>query len=153
MHLAELNIARLRYALDDSRVAAFVQALDLVNGIAERADGFIWRLKDESGNATEISAFDDPFVIVNMSVWRDAESLENFVWKTVHKQFYARRAEWFSIMDQQHFVMWHVEPGHRPSTAEAKERLEALNKHGNTDHAFGWSHLPGVKLWQQARCA
>ena len=35
------------------------------------------------------AAFDDPMVIVNMSVWRDAESLERFVWNTVHKQFYA----------------------------------------------------------------
>ena len=153
MHLAELNIARLKYTLDDVRVAPFVKALDLVNGIAERSEGFVWRLKDESGNATDIDAFDDPRVIVNMSVWRDAGSFESFVWKTVHKQFYARRAEWFSIMDKQHFVMWHVEEGHRPDLAEAKERLEALNKHGDSDHAFGWSHLPEVKLWQTARCA
>lgn len=153
MHLAELNIARLKYPLDDPRVAPFVKALELVNGLAERSEGFVWRLKDDSGNATEIDAFDDPMVIVNMSVWRDAGCFENFVWKTVHKQFYARRADWFSIMDKQHFVMWHVEEGHRPDLAEAKERLEALNKHGDSDHAFGWSHLPEVKLWQTARCA
>ena len=153
MHLAELNIGRLRYPADDARVAPFMDALDLVNGIAERADGFVWRLKDDSGNATDISAFDDPDVIVNMSVWRDIGSFENFVWKTVHKQFYARRSEWFSIMDKQHFVMWQVKEGHVPSLAEAKERLDELNKHGNSDAAFGWSHLPEVKLWQMARCA
>lgn len=152
-HLAELNIARLRYQLEDPRVAAFVKALDLVNGIAERSEGFVWRLKDESGNATAIDGFDDPLVIVNMSVWRDVASFENFVWKTVHRQFYARRAEWFEIMEKQHFVMWHVAAGEIPTVAEAKERLEELNKHGNSDRAFGWSHLPEVKLWQQARCA
>ncbi|MBP1850616.1 DUF3291 domain-containing protein [Rhizobium halophytocola] len=153
MHLAELNIATLKYPLDDPRVAPFVDALDRVNTIAERLDGFVWRLKEESGNATDIRAFDDPMTIVNLSVWRDAEALENFVWKTVHKQFYARRAEWFSIMDKQHFVLWHVEEGHRPDMQEAKQRLEALNKHGDSDHAFGWSHLPEVKLWREARCA
>ena len=153
MHLAELNIARLRYPADDARVKPFMDALDLVNGIAERADGFVWQLKDDSGNATDIDAFDDPDVIVNMSVWRDIGSFENFVWKTVHKQFYARRSEWFSIMDKQHFVMWQVKEGHVPSLAEAKERLDELNKHGNSDAAFGWSHLPEVKLWQTARCA
>ena len=153
MHLAELNIARLRYPADDERVAPFMQALDLVNGIADRAEGFVWRLKDDSGNATSIDAFADPLVIVNMSVWRNIESFENFVWKTVHRQFYARRSEWFSILEKQHFVMWHVEEGTIPSLAEAKERLDQLNKHGNSDYAFGWSHLPEVKLWQSARCA
>jgi hypothetical protein len=92
-------------------------------------------------------------VIVNMSVWKDIHTFENFVWNTVHKQFYARRAEWFSIMKMQHFVMWYVEDGHIPVLAEAKERLEHLNNNGNSDHAFGWSHLPEVKLWREARCA
>src|SRR5262245_45437647 len=106
VHLAQLNIARLRYPGDDPRVADFMDNLDRVNALAERSEGFVWRLKDEAGNATEIQAFDDDMIIVNMSVWRDAESLEHFVWNTVHKQFYRRRAEWFSLMDKQHLVMW-----------------------------------------------
>jgi hypothetical protein len=153
MQLAELNIARLLYPIEDPRVEAFASALDKVNGVAERMPGFIWRLKDDSGNATSVSAFDDPLVIVNMSVWKDIHTFENFVWNTVHKQFYARRAEWFSIMKMQHFVMWYVEDGHTPDLTEAKERLEHLNNNGNSDHAFGWSHLPEVKLWREARCA
>ena len=28
-----------------------------------------------------------------------------------------------------------------------------FDAHGDSDFAFGWSHLPHVKLWQQARCA
>src|SRR4051794_30200188 len=90
LHLAELNVARLKYPLDDPRIAEFADNLDLVNGIAERSPGFVWRLKDESGNATDIRGFDDPLVIVNMSVWRNAESLERFVWNTLHKRFYIR---------------------------------------------------------------
>ncbi len=153
MQIAELNIARLLHPADDVRVAPFMKALDAVNGIAERSDGFVWRLKDESGNATEFDVFDDPQLIVNLSVWRDVEALENFVWKTVHRQFYARREEWFSVIRMQHFVMWEVEDGHSPDLAEAKARLEHLNMHGNSDHAFGWEHLPQVKLWREARCA
>ncbi len=152
MHLAELNIARLTYPLEDPRVAEFVRNLDRVNAVAERSEGFVWRLKDESGDATSIKAFPDPMVIVNMSVWSDATTLENFVWNTVHKQIYAKRAEWFSAMKMEGFVMWHVEEGHVPSIDEAKERLDYLNTHGNSDHAFGWGHLPHVKLWQQAKC-
>jgi hypothetical protein len=154
MHLAELNIARLKYDFEDPRVADFANNLDLVNGIAERSEGFVWRLVDEgNANAIDIRAFDDPTVIVNMSVWQTAEHLERFVWNTVHKRFYQRRAEWFSLMEKQHFVMWWVEEGHEPTLAEAKARLDRLDRHGDSDFAFGWSHLPHVKLWQQARCA
>ena len=71
----------------------------------------------------------------------------------MHKQIYRRRAEWFSLMDKQHFVMWWVDEGHEPTLEEAKGRLEHLHAHGDSDFAFGWAHLPNVKLWQQARCA
>lgn len=154
MHLAELNIARLKYGFDDPRIADFASNLDLVNGIAERSDGFVWRLKDDAaGNAIDMRVFDDPAVITNLSVWRSPEHLERFVWNTVHKRFYQRRAEWFSLMEKQHFVMWWIEEGHQPTVAEASGRLDHLDKHGDSDFAFGWSHLPHVKLWQQARCA
>lgn len=154
MHLAQLNIARLKYDFEDPRVADFAANLDLVNGIAERSEGFVSRFVDEAGNdAISIRGFDDPAVIVNMSVWRDAETLERFVWNTVHKQFYRRRAEWFEVLGSQHFVMWWVDEGHIPTLEEAKTRLDSLNENGDSDFAFGWSHLPHVKLWQQARCA
>lgn len=153
MHLAELNIARLKYPLDDPRVAEFADNLDRINAVADRSEGFVWRLQDDSGDATSIRAFDDPMVIVNMTVWQSAEHLERFVWNTVHKQFYAKRAEWFELMQAQHFVMWWVDEGHVPGLAEAKARLDHLAANGDSDFAFGWSHLPHVKLWQQARCA
>jgi hypothetical protein len=51
-HLAQLNIGRIRYEIDDPRMADFTNNLALVNGIAERSAGFIWRYIDESGNAT-----------------------------------------------------------------------------------------------------
>ncbi len=73
------------------RVAEFFDNLDRVNAAAERMPGFVWRLKDESGNATSISAYDDPAMLVNMSVWESAETFETFVWQTVHANFYRRR--------------------------------------------------------------
>jgi hypothetical protein len=153
MHLAQLNIARLKYPIDDPRVADFVDSLDRVNAIAERSNGFVWRLQDDSGDATSIRGFDDPAIIVNMSVWCDAASLEHFVWNTIHKQVYRKRAEWFDILGKQHFVMWDVEEGHYPTVEDAKARLDHLDRHGDSDFAFGWSHLPHLKAWQQARCA
>ena len=152
-HLAEVNIGRVRYPLDDPRMADFVDNLDLVNGIAERSEGFVWRLKDDSGNATSIQAYDDPRIIVNLSVWESIEALERYVWQTVHKRFYGRRTEWFEHLGGPHLAMWWVDAGHRPTALEARERLERLAAEGPTEFAFGWESIPSAQLWKTARCA
>ncbi len=59
-HLAQLNIGRIRYEIDDPRMADFTNNLALVNGMAERSAGFIWRYIDESGNATNTRPYADP---------------------------------------------------------------------------------------------
>jgi hypothetical protein len=151
-HLAELNIGRLLHPQDDPRVADFMNNLDLVNALAERSQGFIWRMKDETGNATSIRAFDDPQMIVNVSVWESVEVLERFVWQTIHKRFYGRRTDWFDKMHGPQFVMWWVQIGHRPLLPEALERLEHLATHGPSEHAFGWESVPAAQLWKTARC-
>lgn len=153
MHLAEINIARLKHDADDPRVAPFFKALETVYGIAERSDGFAWRHADESGNATDTRVSDDARLIVNLSVWETVGALEHFVWNTVHKAFYRRRAEWFDVLDSMHFAMWWVEPGAQPTPQEAMARLAHYDTHGNTDHAFGWDHLTNNGIWRAERCA
>lgn len=74
-HLAEINVARMRYPIDAPEMKGFVDRLDAVNAVADRSDGFVWRLQGEEGDATSIRAFDDPFMLVNMSVWRDVDAL------------------------------------------------------------------------------
>jgi hypothetical protein len=152
-HLAQLNIGRLRYPLEDPRIADFVANLDRINAIADRSEGFVWRLQGDDGNATSVAAFDDPRIIVNMSVWTGAEALERYVWQTVHKRVYGRRQEWFEKMQEAHLVLWWVPAGHRPTVAEALERLAHLRAHGSSDQAFSWSALPSAQLWKEARCA
>ena len=152
-YLAQLNIGRVRYGLTDPRMADFVDNLALVNGIADRSPGFVWRLQDDSGNATGFLAFDDPRMNLNMSVWESVEALEGYVWQTVHKRFYGRRHEWFDKLDGPYSVMWWVAPAHRPTIAEALERLDHLKAHGPSDYAFGWDSLPAAQLWKTARCA
>ena len=152
-HLAELNIGRIRYPLDDPRMADFADNLDLVNTLAERSQGVVWRFKDDSGAATDTRPFDDPQIIVNMSVWESVETLERYVWQTVHKRFYGRRQEWFDKLSGPHMVLWWVPADHRPSIAEAKERLAHLAAHGPSDHAFGWESIASAQLWKTARCA
>ena len=137
-HLAQINVGRLLHPQNDPRVAPFMDNLALVNALAERSKGFVWRLKDETGNATSIRAFADPELLINLSVWESAADLRQFVFSTIHKQFFGRRSEWFRKMDTPHFVMWHVEAGHVPGLAEAAERLAMLEARGATAEAFGW---------------
>jgi hypothetical protein len=152
MHLAQLNIARPRYPLDDPRMAGFMANLDRVNAIAERSRGFVWRLTGAGNDATDLRFGDDQDTMVNMSVWETAEDLEHFVWNTVHKQIYRRKHDWFPPFGKPYFVMWPVPVGHLPTLAEARERLDHLAMHGSSDHAFGWDGLPHLKRWMEARC-
>jgi hypothetical protein len=151
-HLAQINIARLCFPQGDERVADFFANLDRVNAAAGRMPGFVWRLKDDSGNATAISTYEDPSIIVNMSVWESAQTFETFVWQTVHANIYRRRTGWFEPLPGPHFAMWWVAPGHPPTPAEGRARLEHLAKHGPSDHAFAWEGLAGAALWREARC-
>lgn len=136
MKLAQLNIALAKYALDAPEIKDFVDNLDLVNGIAESSEGFVWRLKDESGDATNIKAFDDPNMIVNMSVWESVDSLKNFMFRTHHRDFMRRKNEWFHRLAEDTYVLWWVEDDHIPSLDEAIERLDHLREVGDTPYAF-----------------
>ena len=153
MHLAQLNIGRARYPLDDPRMAGFMNALDAINAVAERSPGFVWRMQSQTGNATDIKFTDDPQMISNMSVWESAEALEQFVWMTAHKRIYVRKHEWFEKPAQAIFVMWPIAIGHIPTLAEGLERLGHLRIHGSTEHAYGWDGLPHLKIWMSQKCA
>ena len=156
MHLAELNIGRLVAPTDDPRVAEFMGALDRVNGLGKRMPGFVWMMEGSgepgTGN-TETHIGDDPQFVTNLTVWESAETLENFVWNTVHRHFYERRQEWFEVLGAMHFVMWWVPEGHRPMLEEALERLEGLKANGNSERAFGWDGLAEARLWREHACA
>lgn len=153
MQLAELNVGRLVAPQDDPRVADFMGNLDKLNGLAKRMPGFVWMMEGDSGAGNTDTAIDgDPLFIPNLSVWESVETLETYVWGTIHKQFYERRQEWFEVLGEMHFVMWWVPEGHRPTLEEAMGRLAHLKAHGDSDHAFGWSHLRAATMHQTHGC-
>jgi Domain of unknown function (DUF3291) len=155
-HLAELNLGILKYDWDDPRVKDFVDGLDLVNGIAQRAAGFVWMMNEDTmereQNNPEGEMGGNPRMASTLSVWESVESLEHFVWNTVHKQFYDRKAEWYDMGAALRFAMWWVPEGHRPTMAEAMERFRHLEKHGESDFAFGWSFVKSAGLWKTKAC-
>ena len=155
MHIAQLNIGRLLAPTDDPKVKDFMDNLDRINGLGKRMPGFVWMMEGSgepgTGN-TENNIGDDPQFVANLSVWESVETLDHFVWNTVHRQFYERRQEWFEVMGAQHFVMWWIEEGHEPALDEALERLEHRKAHGDSDHAFGWDWLKQAQMHKTHAC-
>ncbi len=136
-HLAQINIGRLNYPVDDPRVAEFMDNLDPINELAEASPGFVWRLQDDSGNATAIRAFDDETILPNLTVWESIDALKDYVFRTDHARFLRKRREWFAPMDDLPVLtMWWIPEGHIPTLHEAKERIEHLAERGPTPYAF-----------------
>jgi hypothetical protein len=138
-HLAQINIGRLVAPLDDPRIASFLDQLDRVNVLAEQSPGFVWRLQSDSGNATEIAYNDDPFVIVNMSVWESIEALQGFVYRSKHVDVLKDRAQWFEKPLKAHYCLWWIPAGHVPTVAEGRERLTQYQELGPTPSSFWFS--------------
>lgn len=135
-HLAQLNIARFRLPQDHPVNVDFVDNLDRVNAIAESQPGFVWRFTGDGNNALDVHAFDDANVAINMSVWRDLESLAAFVYRNEdHLAIMRRRNEWFEKI-KFHLVLWWIDADHTPSIDEAKQRLDRLTNNGPTQDAF-----------------
>jgi hypothetical protein len=134
-HLAQLNIATMHEPLESPSMADFVANLERINALAEQSPGFVWRLKDDAGDATRLHPF-GPMMIVNLSVWQDVESLRRFAFESAHADILRRRREWFDRMSDAHAVLWWVLQGRRPTEHEAAERLEYLRANGATAHAF-----------------
>jgi len=134
--LAQLNVGIIRGPMDSPVMAEFAASLARINALADGAPGFVWRLQTEAGDATAIRPFEDPNLLLNMSVWRDLESLTQYVYHSAHLELMRRRREWFERMTQAYLVLWWVPAGHRPRIEEAIERLKLLRSRGPGPAAF-----------------
>lgn len=133
--LAQLNIAKLIEPIVSPRLADFVANLDRINALAETSPGFVWRLQTEEGDATALRPFGADF-IVNLTVWKDIDSLHNYVYRTAHVEVMRRRKEWFEKMKDAYMVLWWVREGDMPTIAEARLKLQALQLNGPSPAAF-----------------
>ena len=140
MHLAQLNVGRLRAAMDDPVIDDFRLNLGPVNALAEVSPGYVWRLQDDTGNATSIKPYGDELEIVNLSVWESIDALADFTYRTGHVEFLRRRREFFEAPTQPTLCLWWVPTGTVPTVEEAIARLEHLRAHGPTPTAFTFAH-------------
>jgi heme-degrading monooxygenase HmoA len=137
--LAQVNIGRARGEMTDPVMAGFAARLADINALAEASPGFVWRLQTEDGDATAVRPYSDTRIMINLSVWSDLDSLRAYVFRTAHAEVMRRRREWFERFERVYLALWWVPAGHRPTVAEAVERLEHLDRHGPTAFAFGFA--------------
>lgn len=133
--LAQFNVAQLRAPSGDARVAGFEDNIDRINGLAERMPGYVWRFSSDA------VIWNDPRMTWTLSLWRSPAALRSFAFSTLHKQFLARRAEWFEPMCDPALVLWWVPEKARPELDEGLDRMARLRRDGDSDAAFGWAHL------------
>ena len=135
-HIAQVNIARMLAPLEDPSMAGFVDQLARINALADGTPGFVWRLADESGGAaTDIRAFEDERILVNMSVWESIEALYQFSYRGHHAGLLRDRGKWFEASSTR-LALWWVPAGAVPSVDDAKRKLELLEAKGPTADAF-----------------
>lgn len=134
-HLAQINVALARDALDTPIMAGFTSRLAEINQLAESSPGFIWRL-EENGDATSIQISDDPRLLVNMSVWENLDLLRQFAYQSRHVELLRARAQWFEALGAMHQALWWIPAGHVPTVAEGLARLQHIRDHGPSATAF-----------------
>src|SRR5262249_31099279 len=114
--LAQANIARMRAPLESDLMEGFRSQLARINAVADASPGFVWRLQSEAADATAIRAFDDPLLLVNMSVWESLEALHAYVYRSEHVGPLRGRRAWFEpLAGRASLVLWWVPAGHLPT--------------------------------------
>ncbi|MCZ6853561.1 MAG: DUF3291 domain-containing protein [Gammaproteobacteria bacterium] len=137
-HLAQLNVAKMKFPYEDPRFSDFVNALDSVNATAAASPGFVWRLPEED-DAMATQVFGDDLLLINMSVWESIDQLKSFVSSQAHLEIMRRRSEWFHSQNAAYLVLWWIAPDHTPTIEEAQAKLDYLREHGPSERAFNFS--------------
>jgi len=145
-HLAQLNIAHLKYPIDHPQISEFVDNLDKINALAENSSGFVWRLTEETESNYDMQFFGDPMVLANMSVWESIENLRSFAYHSVHADIMKNRNQWFEKPSRSHLVLWWIKANHTPTLSEAEERLQHLSSEGASPFAFDFTKLFDSKV-------
>lgn len=140
-HIAQVNVARARAPISDPLMAGFVARLEEINALADASPGFVWRLQTDAGDATSLQPYDDERILINVSVWETPEQLKQYVYRSVHVEVMRERKTWFERFGDVYTALWWIEPGHIPTVAEARERLQYLRDNGESEFAFSFASV------------
>jgi len=99
MHIAQFNIAEALDSQESETMADFFANVDRINAVADKSKGFVWRFDDdEREDLFSEEAYQSKFILVNMSVWEDRDSLFDYVYGAMHIEVLKRKKEWFKKM-------------------------------------------------------
>lgn len=110
--------------------------MEPLNTLADDSPGFVWRLQSDTGDATSIQVYEDPMILINLSVWENLETLKAYTYRSDHATIMKRRREWFAKIKSATVALWWIESGSLPTAEEARQRLACLDQHGPTPFAF-----------------
>ena len=117
-------------------MSAFAEQIQPVNAFAEQSRGFVWRFTDEFVARNLGSPWNDPLLFFNMSVWRDFDSLHQFVRCDAHREIVRERERWTEPAAGPPMAMWWIEDAVRPSVGDAILALSSVAEHGDSIAAF-----------------
>lgn len=121
-------------------MADFLAQLPSVYAAAERAPGFVWRLKQEDVAAALARLHTAPRLFITLSLWESVGSLRDYVYSGEHVAPLRARDKWFERGEGHVYVLWWVARGTRPRVEQGLARLKYLNLHGPTARAFDFKH-------------
>ncbi|WP_237860339.1 DUF3291 domain-containing protein [Pseudomonas sp. PGPR81] len=132
--LAHFDLVKPKFPKGDTRMEEFYASTSYVNALAEQHPGFIWRETEEDQPLLD-QLWGEGY-LYTLSLWRDVESLKDFLYNTSHKSFMRRGREWFEPILRPRVVLWWVEESHIPTLREAHTRLTRLHEVGPSQDAF-----------------
>ena len=117
------------------------------HGLLDPLGDLVCRVGEAGANATDIQPTADPLLIINMSVWADAESLFAYVYRSAHTPVMARRRDWFDRFEGAYMALWWIPAVTIPTINDGLSRLWHLDRFGPTPYAFTFKlrfPAPGV---------
>lgn len=133
--LAVVNVAELRHGLADRRMAAFVDAIDAINRLAEESHGFVWRCKGVVGHSALLERGCGE-LFVNVSLWEDYPGFHDFTYRSAHGRYLTARDRWFVRLPGPTTALWWTAVDDRPDVDSALARLRQLRREGPSRKAF-----------------
>ncbi|GAA2715644.1 MULTISPECIES: DUF3291 domain-containing protein [Streptomyces] len=71
-----------------------------------------------------------------LSLWTDLRSAFDAIYTGLHREALNRRYDWFERAAHPNYVFWWVSDGVIPTWEDGVSRLQHLDDHGSTPHAF-----------------